>query len=208
MFRRRSPIRWHRRARDVFWPRAGWRRASAYVGHRLGRLNATPHAIAAGLASGVAAAITPLVGLHFLTAMGLAALLRGNLIAALLGTFFGNPWVWPFIWIASYRLGFWMHPEPMGPAMVSPAEFVALFADMTRAAVTLDLALFVDEVWPIWLPMMIGSLPISVAAWLVCYALVRRPVAAYQHRRREKRSKSLRARIAREGWSNPDDPSI
>ena len=76
---------------EFFWPRGGWGRAARYVQHRLHRLPDTPETIARGIFAGVFTTFTPLYGLHFIVAATLAWLVRGNIIAALLGTFFGNP---------------------------------------------------------------------------------------------------------------------
>ncbi len=83
----------------------GYGRYMSYLGLRLQRFKAPPHKIALGLACGVAASFTPLIGLHFLLAMFLTVLLRGNLIAGLLGTVVGNPWTLPLIWGLIYFTG-------------------------------------------------------------------------------------------------------
>src|SRR4051794_41561690 len=93
-----------RRLRGWLWPRAGWRRAGRYLLARIKHLPGTPHAIAAGLATGAAVSLTPFLGLHVLLALGLARLTGSNLLAAGLGTLAGNPWALPLIWTATYRL--------------------------------------------------------------------------------------------------------
>src|SRR3954466_14909248 len=60
-----------RRLGGWLWPRAGWRRAGSYLLMRLRRLPGTPHAIAAGLATGVAGGLTPFLGLHLPLALAL-----------------------------------------------------------------------------------------------------------------------------------------
>ena len=37
--------------------------------------------------------------------MTLAWILRGSMAAAIIGTLFGNPWTFPFIWYLSYEVG-------------------------------------------------------------------------------------------------------
>jgi hypothetical protein len=71
---------------DVLWPKGGWTRAATYVKHRLNRLPDSPHRIARGIMAGVFTVFTPFYGLHFFMAAGFALLLRGNVVAALLGT--------------------------------------------------------------------------------------------------------------------------
>lgn len=46
------------RVKDFVWPRKGFIRAWKYLAVRLSRMNTTPHAIAAGFASGAAASFT------------------------------------------------------------------------------------------------------------------------------------------------------
>jgi len=90
---------------EFLYPRKGWRRGMDYLGHRVKRLPDTPHKIAMGIACGVFVTFTPLFGLHFLAAWLLALLFRGNVFAALLGTFVGNPITFPVIAATSYQLG-------------------------------------------------------------------------------------------------------
>ena len=68
----------------------------------------TSGSIAIGVASGVAASFLPFIGLHFLIAALIALLLRGNVLASAIGTFFGNPWTFLFIWVSDYRVGLWL----------------------------------------------------------------------------------------------------
>ena len=79
-----------------------------YIGHRIKRLPDTPHKIAMGIACGVFVTFTPLFGLHFLLAWILAAIFRGNIFAAILATFAGNPITFPVIAATSYQLGLWI----------------------------------------------------------------------------------------------------
>jgi uncharacterized protein (DUF2062 family) len=72
VFRRRDRPSFLDRAREFFYPRRGWGRAIEYVSHRVRRIPDTPHRIALGFACGVFASFSPLFGLHFLYAAGLA----------------------------------------------------------------------------------------------------------------------------------------
>src|SRR5437868_1683096 len=108
LFRRRIPPNLPERIRVWAWPRSSWGRSLRYFGKRILRLNATPHSVAAGVAAGIAISFTPLIGLHTIVALALAFVIRGNLIAAALGTMLGNPVVLPFLLGASYRLGTWL----------------------------------------------------------------------------------------------------
>ena len=77
----------------------------SYYKLKLARLPASPHAIAAGFACGSMVSFTPLLGLHFLLAIVFAYIIRGNYVAALLGTIVGNPITFPFIWGLIYKVG-------------------------------------------------------------------------------------------------------
>lgn len=88
-----------------FWPKGGWGRAFYYVKHRLHRLPDTPQRIARGIFAGVYTTFTPFYGLHFIHAAALARVMNGNILAALLATFFGNPLTYLPIGIVSLKTG-------------------------------------------------------------------------------------------------------
>ncbi len=175
LFKRRSiqPVRG--RLRHALWPRAGWARASRYLAKRAIRIAATPHAVAAGLAMGALSSFTPFLGLHFLLAFALAALLGGNMLAAALGTAIGNPLTFPLIWAASFKLGRWVLGEPGGQELVG--EPVNLLRDSYF------------NVGPMLWPMLVGGLVMGLPIALVVYIVARGTVAAFQRQRRERLGK-------------------
>ena len=187
MFRRRVTPSFLRRLAGFFWPSLGWSRFFSYLFHRLGRMAGSPHSIAVGLACGAAFSFTPLIGAHILGAVLLAAVLRGNLVASVIGTAIGNPWTFPVIWTTTYHVGHWMLagavPAPNG------VDFIAFFAGLTGTLLTLDMARFTSAVLPVLGPMLVGSLPIAAAVWLVCYWPSRRLIQQYQDMRRQRRSR-------------------
>ncbi len=83
----------------------GWWRTLIYVKHRLLRVADTTHNIGLGLAIGLGVSFSPLLGTHFIQAGIIALALRANAFSAMMGTFFGNPITFPFIWWASLSLG-------------------------------------------------------------------------------------------------------
>jgi uncharacterized protein (DUF2062 family) len=143
-----------------------------YLVRRATRLAGTPHSIAAGAACGVAISFTPLIGLHLLGAFLLCLLVRGNYLAAAAGTLVGNPWTFPFIWVATYQLGHALMGSP--PAQLEPVQHW-------------DLATFVVKVEAVFWPMLVGSLPVAVLAGLATYFPLVRMVAAYQQARARRR---------------------
>jgi uncharacterized protein len=105
VFRRRHPVPLRERLSRWLWPHIGWRRTGAYLLKRTVRLSGTPHSIAAGVACGAAISFTPFIGFHLLGTLLLVWLVRGNYLAGAIGTLIGNPWTFPFIWVATYKLG-------------------------------------------------------------------------------------------------------
>ncbi|WP_028030274.1 DUF2062 domain-containing protein [Gemmobacter nectariphilus] len=108
VFKRRESRPWSRVVLEFFWPRGGWKRASSYILHRLRRLPDSPERIARGVFAGVFVSFTPLFGFHFLSAAAVAWLYRGNIIAALLATFVGNPITFPIFATMSLETGYWL----------------------------------------------------------------------------------------------------
>ena len=177
LFRRRRPPSLTQRIRAAFWPRKGIWRSVRYVGMRVLRLNASPHAVAAGVAAGVAVSCTPFVGFHFMMAFCLAFVLRGNLIAAALGTAFGNPLTFPFIFAAAYRIGIYL----LG-AQPSDRVETNLF--------TLLRQLDFEPLWhPIIKPILIGGLPLAALFGTAFYILTWQGVRLFQEQG-ERRTRS------------------
>jgi uncharacterized protein (DUF2062 family) len=105
MFQRREPRTVLQKLRELLWPSMGWGRMFTYVKHRLVRMSDTTHKIALGLGLGAAISFSPLLGTHFLQAAFIAYIFRANLMAAIIGTFIGNPWTFPLMWWISLKIG-------------------------------------------------------------------------------------------------------
>lgn len=172
LFKKRNDTTMGERLRLAMWPRRSWARSSEYYVKRVLRLSATPYSIAMGTACGAFVSMTPLIGFHFILAFVLAGLLRCNLVAAGIGTFVGNPFTFPIIWVSTYRAGrFMLHGE----------------VDATHGAIQQALRHHtLTELWPVMKPMLAGSLPIGLIAGAVVYLLTYNAVAAYQLARRER----------------------
>jgi uncharacterized protein (DUF2062 family) len=193
MFRRRHPIPLGQRVHGWLWPQMGWRRLGTYLIRRLTRLPGTPHSIATGFACGTAISFTPFLGLHTVLSVLLAFLLRGNYLAAMVGTLVGNPWTFPFIWVASAELGHAL----LGGAPPSLEAFQGPHFDA-----------FVHKLGGLIWPMAVGSLPLGTLAGLAVYFPVARTVAAYQtgrrHRRERRRAERRRQLDMASGGASPD----
>lgn len=180
--------------RDFLWPRGGWTRAFHYVKHRLRRLPDTPHRIARGIAAGVFTVFTPFYGLHFVVAATLAWILRGNILASLLGTFVGNPLTYIPIGVICLQTGHFLlgrPPRPEGEIRDGIAikflhaaddlkdNFAAIFTD--RQAEWHGLSIFYHE---IFFPYMIGGIIPGLIAAAAAYYVSLPLIKAYQARRR------------------------
>ncbi|MCZ0813289.1 MAG: DUF2062 domain-containing protein [Pseudomonadota bacterium] len=190
--RDRRPI-WQAVA-DLIWPRGGWTRAFRYVKHRLHRLPDPPHRIARGIFAGVMVTFSPLFGLHFLLAASVAWVMRGNIVAALLATFVGNPLTFLPIGVVSLQLGHFLMgrhgaigdevQRSLGGKFVDAGRdlkhnILSIFND--QSADWSHLTLFYDEVF---LPYLVGGVVAGLIAGTIAYYLTLPVIQAYQNRRK------------------------
>ena len=177
MFQRRTPLTRLRQIRSVVWPERGFRRLFAYLFQRVVRLPGTSASIAIGVACGVAASFLPFVGLHFLIAALLAILLRGNVLASAIGTFFGNPWTFLFIWVSDYRLGIWLLQQSgYGDQLVALnlqqlADVMTIFMHFFTFSGEVDWQQVAGQFEQVFLPMTIGGTVLAIVSWLVAFVL-------------------------------------
>ncbi|TCS61924.1 hypothetical protein EDD52_11098 [Primorskyibacter sedentarius] len=186
---------------EGLWPRGGWGRAAQYVKHRLRRLPDSPEKIARGIFAGVFTTFTPFYGMHFVVAALVALAVRGNILAALLGTFFGNPLTYLPIAVISLKTGNFLlgnrrhpagdDPEWLGRKFLDAAadlkdNLVAFFGD--KPADWHNLHRFHDD---IFFPYLVGGILPGICAGLVAYYLSVPVIRAYQKRRTSK----LRAKL-------------
>lgn len=100
----------------------------------------------------------------------LAWITRGSILASALGTFFGNPLTFPFMWYGSYHLGVWA----LG---LSPKN---RDIDFSTEVYEKSFA----QLWPILKPIMIGGVPLGIVMGSIAYYLVRKAAEAYRGKRR------------------------
>jgi len=126
-----------------------------------------------------------LVGVHFFLAAALAWLIRGNVIAAMFGTVIGNPWTLPVIWLSTYEIGHLI----IGRGGIEGANlnFTQMFQGLLQSMIEADGHLFLEQVWPILMPMLVGSIPCATLTWIFVYTVCFRLTATYQSRRKAKR---------------------
>lgn len=159
------------------------------------RLTASPHAIAAGVAAGTFAAFLPFLGLHILIAAGLAWIIRGNMLAAALGTaVVGNPLSFPLIWASTYAAGHVLLGA--GPAS-APLHLGSRLRHMDFVAL-----------WhPLLEPMTIGGIPMGILAGVILYFPTRAAIAAFRNARRARKLGRDRQRHSPEAAALATPPS-
>jgi len=170
----------------------------------------TPERIARGIAAGTFVSFTPLFGFHFILAALISRMLRGNIMAGLLGTFFGNPLTFPFIVMGSVEFGNLIlgqggivhFPQIMASFGFAWSElwdnFIAVFTGEPQE--WRRLALFFRRVF---LPYALGGILPGIACGIGMYYVSLPVIRGYQKRRRE----SLRRRFAKSRQAQNADAS-
>lgn len=192
---------------ELFYPRSGWRRAAHYVAHRIKRLPDTPHKIALGFACGAFVTFSPLFGFHFFLAVLFAWTFRGNILAALLGTFVGNPITFPFIATTSYQLGLLLLGYDRGETVWHKirGSFAEAFGTLWINFKSLfgfppvPWGGFSDFFYQVFLPYLVGGIIPGIICGLIIYFVSRPVIAAYQKRRKGRllsKFKDLRSKKA------------
>ena len=72
--------------------------------------------------------------------------------AAIIGTLFGNPWTFPIFYYCSYKIGSIIYFQP-----ISNFE--------------LKISFFIDNFENLFVPTLIGSIPLSIFVWFIIYKL-------------------------------------
>ncbi len=208
VFRRRDRRPLWRVALELLWPRGGWGRAAQYVKHRVRRLPDTPEKIARGIWAGVFTTFTPLYGLHFLVAALIAKVMRGNILASLMATFFGNPLTYLPIAYTSLTTGHFLLGTQLDRRILEDGsaggycgvgcQFGNAFQDLFHNFKALfshekmdwrGLHAFYDDVF---FPYLVGGIIPGVVVATFAYYLSVPVIRAYQNRRR----KRLREKLA------------
>ena len=137
----------------------------SYYKLKLSRLPASPHAIASGFACGSMVSFSPFIGFHFFLAIFFAYLIRGNIFASIIGTFVGNPFTFPFIWIFIYKVG------------------NIFFKNDQKFSLEFTFQNLFDQGYDILIPMLIGSLIVSSPIWLISYFTLKFLMSSFKKRR-------------------------
>lgn len=203
VFRRRDKRTFVEWLKALVYPKGGWFRAANYIWHRVTRLPDPPHRIARGIWAGVFISFTPLFGFHFFGAALIALLMRGNMIAAILATFFGNPLTFPLIAFGSVQLGHMLLGT--GQDAVPASEILSAFAYAGGEVWDNIVAIFTDDTahwkqlrhfyYGLFRPYLIGGILPGIVSATVCYYVSLPMISAYQalrQKRRRARAEKLR----------------
>ena len=156
-----------------------WSRYTKKILVRLKKLKGTPYSVAAGFACGIAISFTPFIGFHLILAAVTAWIIRGNIISSALGTLIGNPWTFPFIWVAVLSTGNMI----LDNTSVDNVNFLKIFEKSGEALITFNFKNFGRDVWPIIYPMIIGCLPYYIISWFVSYKIIKSAMDKLEQRK-------------------------
>ena len=159
----------------------GWVRLYHYFRHRIFRQPGSAYKITAGLAIGASISFTPFLGTHFIQALFLARLLKANYVASLVGTLWGNPWTFPFLFWCSYTVG-----EAIF-ALFGATDVILLPEGWTLGY------LFSHPAKLLW-PMTIGGYIAALLFWPLAYIILYYPVRQARQAYRLRRLKRIKKR--------------
>ena len=150
------------------------KRIISYYKLRLARLPDSNYAISSGFACGAMVSFTPLLGLHFVLAVIFAFLIRGNFIAALIGTVVGNPVTFPFIWGLIYKIGTYLTN-----------------IKLQKITHEINFDMIVNQTYEIFFPMLVGGIIIAPLVWVITYYVIYSFVTSFKKRRNKKNKRLL-----------------
>jgi len=123
--------------------------------NRIIRIKDFPESVAIGLSWGVAISFTPLLGLHLIICYLGTWIMRGNIIAATVGTIIGNPWTFPIFFYVDFKIG-----------------TLFFFEDIYFHEFKINF--FINNFERLFYPTLIGSLPLAIISWFCTYYLIKK----------------------------------
>ncbi len=145
-----------------------------FLYYKLVRIQATPEAIARGLASGVFVGLLPLLPIQTICAIVLAFVVRGSKIAAAAGTWISNPLNWVPLYIAYFYIGKHLIGFEFGGRYFKTHMHEMDFSQIIFSSPKLFLVLFV------------GAFVIAVPATIITYFASVRILRNYQKKREDR----------------------
>ena len=149
-------------------------RIISYYKLRLARLPDSNYAISSGFACGAMVSFTPLLGFHFVLAVFFAYLIRGNFIAALIGTVLGNPLTFPFIWGLIYKIGTYVTN-----------------IKLEKITHEINFDMIVNQTYEIFFPMLVGGVIIAPLVWIITYYIIHSSISSFKKRKNKKNNRLL-----------------
>ena len=151
-------------------------RTKKYISLSIKRIKGTPQALSLGLATGIAISFTPFIGLHALLAIFISWVIGGSMAAALIGTLFGNPWTFPFIWYFTFEIGQFMNYgflsyEEEFSFKIITKEISTLLVILKNIIVFANIPELEENVQKLKLIpfMVVGSIPLVFITWILSY---------------------------------------
>ena len=164
---------------------------------RIKRLPDSPKNISFGVAIGVFVSFSPFFGVHVLLAFLIARSLRVNILAAVLGTFMGNPITFPIIAALNFGIGDLF--INVSTEEVSSKSFLQQLVDVSYAfsgnvgmmmrGKSTDFSTVLEFFYGIFLPYLVGGLILGVAVGVVSYFIMLPMIVTYKARKARKKLK-------------------
>ncbi len=132
--------------------------------HVLFQMEDTPHRTALAFGVGVFIAFSPLLGIHWVLALGAAFAFRLNRVAVFLGTYVNNPWTLAPLYLAGTALG-------CAILGISPEGLSTIAWNRHGWDFYVNL---VQHLRPFLWPYVVGNTVLGVVSGALTYAIVRR----------------------------------
>ena len=151
-------------------------RTKKYISLSIKRIKGSPQALSLGLATGISVSFTPFIGLHALLALFISWIIGGSMAAALIGTLFGNPWTFPFIWYFTFEIGqlinygFLSYEREFSFQNIKK-EISTLLVILKNIIVFANLPELEENIEKLKLIpfMIVGSIPLVIIIWILSY---------------------------------------
>ncbi len=150
-------------------------RTSRYLWLKFLRIEASPHNIAIGLAAGVFIGLLPVLPFQTVLAVALAFIVRGNKLAAALGTWVSNPLNWVPFYILFYYVGSLAVPFEVPPLDLQQVEMMQL----------------IEAGWQLFAVMMLGGLIIATPSSVLSYLIAYKIIVVYRKRKAARKTQKL-----------------
>lgn len=134
------------------------------------RIRAHPHKVALGLALGVFVGFLPIVPFQIVTAVSLAFLVKGNKLAAALGTWVSNPLNIPFLYYLFYLVGKFFWPGEVAYSLTS-----------------FEMKEILKAGWDVFGMMCLGGAILGLPAAILTYFIFVKVLKKYNQKRLEKK---------------------